>query len=183
MRARKRMLDDIWQGALISPVFLLHQKVSSEYKTCNIGSVAKDKAPSPRSAVPEVWWAGHVRAGKGTLYELQSHRTSHLPEPVWVTSLPTAWSPHGHFTQLLIILQRQPAEHLDHLVLVNTTGRETEAPEAAPLPPVREGESEMARTSHVARKSHSCGHTVSPCYTTQLQFSVFYQGRGARLLF
>lgn len=71
----------------------------------------------------------------------------------------------------------KPAEHLDHLVLVNTTGRETEAL-SCPLPPVQEGESQMARTSHVARKSHSCGHTVSPCYTTQLQFSVFYQGRG-----
>lgn len=81
------------------------------------------------------------------------------------------------------ILQRQPAEHLDHLVFVNTTGRETEAPEAAPLPPVQGRGSEMARTSHVARKSHSCGQHLSPCCTTRLRCSVCHQGRGAVLLF
>lgn len=123
--------------------------------------VAKNKAPSPRSAVP----GGLCEQGMwGQAKALRSSSKAiglFIFQSLYESLLSTVWSPRGHSTQLLTVLQRHPAEHLDHLVLMNTTGHETSPWGCSP--PVQEWGSEMARISYVARKSHVVATTVSHC--------------------
>lgn len=91
LQKRKGILEDL--------IFLtLHQNVVQTIKNGIKNLLGKDKAPSPGVSCPwKFRWWGHVRAIRGALYLLQSHRNFHLPEPPQVPSLPSlqpSWPLH-----------------------------------------------------------------------------------------
>lgn len=65
--------------------------------------------------------------------------------------------PCGCPAKLLTVLQKQPAEHPDHFVYINTTGHKMRRPWDC-CPPILAGGSEMARVFCIARKSHAVSH-------------------------
>lgn len=122
LQKRKGILEDL--------IFLtLHQNVVQTIKNGIKNLLGKDKAPSPGVSCPwKFRWWGHVRAIRGALYLLQSHR-NFIFQSLRKFRLYPVSSPHGHCTQLLVALQRHPAEHLDYLVCVNSVGHKLQSPQ------------------------------------------------------
>lgn len=129
------MLDCL-QGTLILPIFLFHKKVRAEYKA--EWRLGKRQAPSPGSAVPgrlggqglsgRRWHCTSSKAiGMSSSRAFRSYSLSSL-EPPWPFHPVSSYPP------------KTPAEHLDHLVFMNTTGQKAPRGCSPPLGRSRDGQ-------------------------------------------